>query len=272
MQYLMAKKQSFVILIISILSISIIQAQEFELIKSINTKANAITTDRFGNFYCYGEYKLTKFDINGNKLNEFEDYKSGKITYVDATDPLKTLVYYEDFMVLKVLDKTLSELSSLSLTDLGFFSINTIAHARDGNFWVFDNANFKLKKIDENGDMLYESESFNMLFNTAVQPVQILDYERTLYLNDPKKGIYFFDRFGAYQKMLPLLGVDNVQIIQTMILYFKDGNINSYSPVTLETKSFELPKIGQKIIDAQLQKDRMYILETNKLSLYKVTN
>ena len=272
MQYLMAKKLSFVILIFSLVSITFIQAQDFELIKSINTKANALTSDRFGNFYTYGDYKLIKFDVNGVKLNEFEDYKSGKITYVDATDPLKTLVYYEDFMVLKVLDKTLSEIASYSLNNLGFYSINAIAHARDGNFWVFDNANFKLKKIDENGKVVYESENFNMLFNAGVQPVQILDYERTLYLNDPKKGIYFFDRFGVYQKMVPLLNVDKIQIIQTMILYFKDGNINSYSPITLETKIFELPKNSDKIIDAQFQKDRMYILEKNTINLYKIVN
>lgn len=266
----MARKQSFVILIISLFSFLQLQAQDFELLKSIPTNANAITSDHFGNFYAYGEYKLTKFDINGDKLSEFEDYKSGKITYVDATDPLKTLIYYEDFMVLKVLDKTLSVISSIALNDLGFFSVNAIAHARDGNFWLFDNANFKLKKIDENGGMLYESENFNMLFNAAVQPQQILDYERTLYLNDPKKGIYLFDRFGVYKKMIPLLNVDKIQIIQTMILYFKDGNINSYSTVIMETKSVELPQIEQKIIDAQLQKDRMYILEPHKINIYKI--
>ena len=270
MLFLTDKKRSFAILTISLFNIAILQAQEFTLLKNISTKASAITTDPFGSLYTYGEYKLAKYDIDGKKLNEFEDYKSGKITYVDASDPLKTLVYYEDFMVLKVLDKTLSEIASYSLNNLGFYSINAIAHSRDNNFWLFDNANFKLKKVDENGAMLYESENFNMLFNKPVQPVQIIDYERTLYLNDPKKGIFLFDRFGAYQKTIPLLGVDKIQVIQTKILYFKNNNLNSYNIESFKTKSVDLLPLGNSIIAAQIQKDRIYVLNKNQVSIYKI--
>jgi len=272
MRFLTAKKLSYVILTISLCSFLSSSAQEFQLIQEFTTKGNAIATDNFGNLYVYGDYKIVKYNNEGVKLNEFEDYQSGKISYVDASNPLKTLLYYEDFMVMKVLDKTLSELLSYSLNKFNLYSINAIAYSRDDNFWFFDNVNFKLKKFDENGGLMYESENFNMLFDTTVQPIQIINFGSDLYVNDPHQGVFIFDRFGTYQKKIPLTNIKSIQILQNKIIYFKDGDLYSYNRKDFSNNVVSLDKLDKEIIAVQIQKDRLYVLSKNKVSIYKIVS
>lgn len=265
----MAKKLHFATLIISLfllLPVSSI-AQEYTLIKTIKAKEAKMLTDAFGNLYIIEDFRLTMYTINGEKVGVFEDYKSGKISYVDVINPMKILVYFQDFMIAKVLDKKLSEIASLSLNDLNYYAVDVIANANDGDFWLFDKTDFKFKKITNRGEMVYESERFNVLLNEDYNPKQILDYERHLYLNDPEVGVLLFDRFGVYQKTIPLKGAETIQVIWGRILYFKDNELHSYNEKSFENRSMKLPE-GENYKFAQLQKDRVFVQTDSKIMIY----
>lgn len=273
MQYLMEKKQLYVILAFSLLCLSIKNsfAQEYTLVKDIKTKdATTMLTDVFGNLYTIEDYRLTLFDENGTKKAVFEDYKSGEIAYVDIVNPLKILVYFKDFMVAKVLDKNLSEMSSLNLNDFGFYAVDIIANSNDGNFWLYDKSDFKLKKVSAAGEILYESENFNILIEQEFNPEQILDNGLEIYLNDSNLGILEFDRFGSYKRLVSLKGEKIVQIIRDKILYFEDNELHSYNKNTFVELNMALPK-GENYSFAQLQKDRVYVQKADKILIYSYT-
>jgi len=244
-----------------------VSAQNYQPVKSILLSNAGITTDYLGNLYTISEFRITKYDVNGKLLYLFEDYKNGKIWNIDVIDPMKILVYYGDFMKVKVLDVTLSEIASYSLIDLGYYSISALAHSRDDDFWVFDYANFSLKKVNENGEAIYKSEKFNLLFNESVQAKQIIDYENNVYLLDPINGIYVFDRFATYKKRIPILGIEKMQIIQDVIVYFQDGVLRSYNTKDFREEEMVLPE-GVEATYCEIQKDRLYILEKDRVSIY----
>ncbi|MEZ4979704.1 MAG: hypothetical protein R2772_10455 [Chitinophagales bacterium] len=243
------------------------KAQNYQLIKSLPAKEVKIVTDYLANLYLIENYRLSLYDKNGNSSFIYEDYSHGKISSVDVSDPLKILVYYEDYMHLKVLDKTLSEIGSYNLNDLGYYSISALAHARDDNFWVFDNIAFRLKKMDAAGTALYSSEKFNLLFKETVQVSTMLDYENFVYLNDPKNGIYVFDRFGTYQKRIPLLELNSFQIIQNKLIYFKENSLFSYDLLSFKEEQMPLPEWLQAKA-SELRKDRVYVVESDKVSIF----
>lgn len=242
-------------------------AQTYSPIKSIQSKGADISTDYLGNLYIVNEFRLSKYDMDGKALHVYEDYTNGRITSIDVSNPMKIIIFYEDFMKLKVLDKTLSEMAEYDFNQAGYSSITALAHSRDGDFWIFDNTAFLLKKVEENGKTLYKSEKFNLLFQETVQVRQMVVYEDYIYLNDPTNGIYVFDRFATYQKRIPIIGADKIQIIQGKIIYFQHGKLRAYSPVKLEEEAMELPSWVHPI-DAQLQKERVYIVEKDRVSIY----
>ena len=244
-----------------------VQAQNYEPVKSVVLSNAEITTDYLGNLYTISEFRITKYDINGKPLYLFEDYKNGKIWNIDVTDPMKIMVYYGDFLKVKVLDVTLSEIASYSLSDLGYYNVSALAHSRDDDFWIFDYANFSLKKVNENGVALYKSEKFNLLFKESVQPKQIIDYENNVYLLDPINGIYVFDRFATYKQRIPIVGIEKMQIIQDVIVYFQDGVLRSYNTKDFREEQMALPEWVDALY-CQIQKDRIYILEKDRVSIY----
>lgn len=250
-----------------IFSASFVAAQTYEPVKSIVLSNADITTDYLGNLYTISEFRITKYDRNGKPLHLFEDYKNGSIWSVDVTDPMKIIIYYGDFMMIKVLDVTLSEIGAYSLNDLGYYSVSALAHSRDDDFWIFDYASFNLKKVNENGEVVYKSEKFNLLFNESVQAKQIIDYENNVYLLDPVNGIYVFDRFATYKQRIPITGIEKFQIIQDVIIYFQDGVLRSYNTKDFREEEMALPEWVTASY-CQLQKDRVYILEKDRVSIY----
>ena len=255
-------------LLVLLLGLNGLPAQVYSPINSIQIKGADISTDYLGNLYIIKDFRLSKYDLNGKALHMYEDYRNGRISTIDVTDPMKIVVFYEDFLKVKVLDLTLSEIAEYDFNKAGYSSIIALAQSRDDNFWIFDNTGFVLKKIDQNGKALYKSEKFNMLFTETVQVKQIIDYEDLVYLNDPNNGIYVFDRFGTYQKKLPITGADKIQIIQGIIVYFQNNMLISYNSMELLEKEMALPSVSAASY-AQLQKDRVYIVEKDQVTIFK---
>lgn len=245
----------------------LVSAQEYEPIKSIQAENAQITTDYIGNLYIIQDYRLCKYDSNGKPLFIYEDYKKGKISMVDVSNPMKNVIFYQDNMLITIVDQTLSELATYSLQDLGFYSVSCLAHSRDEDFWIFDNASFQLKKINENGSVIYQSEKFNLLFSENVQVQQIIDFENNVYLLDKQNGIYVFDRMGTFLKKIPLVGLTSFQIIQGIIVYYKDGKLFSYNTQSLLEEEMALPEWLVSLY-CQIQKDKIYIIEADRVSIY----
>jgi hypothetical protein len=244
-------------------------AQGPELIQTINIPVDFIQTDNLGNIYVVKDFRITQFDRNGRQLFVFEDYSAGKISHLDVTDPMKIIVYYKDFMVVRLLDKTLSELSSFRLNNIGFDMVEVIAHTRDRRFWIYNQSDFKLKKIDDSGNVINESELFNILFREAVSPAKIIEFEGVVYLNDPKNGVYVFDQFGTFIRKIPVKGIDQYQLMQDKLLYFDGTNLSSYDLRRLDETMMELPEI-EGLKGAAIQKARLYMHTRNQVFIYRL--
>lgn len=263
MVYLMDKKWNFAIILISAFCLLVgfnkVSAQEYQPVKSwLVDKDASFQTDYLGNLYILEDYRLTKYNYEGERLFVYEDFSLGMITSIDVSDPLKILVFYEDFLGIVALDKTLSLIANYSLIDMGFYSVSAVGHSRDDNFWIYDNTSFRLKKLDKNGEVFYETERFNQLFEELGEVLQILEQENKLYVNTASGNILVFDRMGTYQQSIPLPAFSYIQIIQGKIIYYYKNQLHSYDSPLLETQTMDLPPI-ENIEKCQIQKQRAYL-------------
>ncbi|MCS6935041.1 MAG: hypothetical protein NZM35_07825 [Chitinophagales bacterium] len=227
-------------------------------------KAEIAAADNFGNFYVAGKNRVHKYAPDGRYLFPYEEFRFGRIGNVDATNPLKLLVYFPDFSTVVFLDRFLSPLSTLNFFQLGYQNITAVASSVDGNVWFYDNVNFKLKKMDESGRVIRESQPLHLLLQQTPYPNFMVEQDNQVYVNDPQIGIMVFDFYGSYGKTIPLKGLRKFQIFQGKIIYLEDGKLKSYRPGTFESGEIPLPDTSQ-ITAALVTKQKLMVLKPDSL-------
>ena len=144
------------ILFISLLFIAVtirVNAQRdssFALITTIEGDIQQFKVDNMDNLYILSSTdQLKKIDARGDSVAVYNNVKPfGKQSTIDVSNPLKVLLYYKDFSTIVVLDRLLNMRHTIDLRKLGIFQVSSISQAYDGNIWLYDVLENKLKKIN----------------------------------------------------------------------------------------------------------------------------
>ena len=243
-------------------------------LKKINFFAGNFTdfyADNLGNIYCISPTnQIKKINLNGDSLAIFNDVKQyGKIYSIDATNPLKILLYYKDFSTVLILDRFLNLLSVVDLRQAQIFQARAVAQTYDGNIWVYDELNAKIVKLDYNGNILTASADFRLLFNDDnFLPVKIIDNNSQLFLYDPKFGWKIFDYYYGFKKNLPYTNWLNVQATDNIL-----SGRDSTAFYTIQTSSLNLlkalPDISlSDVMKTQLLINNIFVLRKEGLTIY----
>ena len=228
------------------------------------------TVDNLGFVYLLSsDNQLKKIGSNGDSIGVFNDVKRyGKLYSMDVSNPLKVLLYYKDYCTIVVLDRFLNNVNVIDLRKQGIFQARAIAQSFDNNIWVFDEQESKLKKVGEDGKILGETTDLRLAFDTAPNPVRIIDEDRFVYMYDPTKGMYIFDYYGALKNKLTLLGWRDVQVIGKTIVGRDEHNFFSYEPGTLNLRQRPLPEAISKAEKIRIMPQAIYVLQPTGLQVY----
>ncbi|MDD1475334.1 hypothetical protein MEO41_29325, partial [Dolichospermum sp. ST_sed4] len=78
------------------------------------------------------------------------DKSIGNIGFVDASDPLKILLFYRDFGQIRFLDNSLSPQGNTILLDnIGFGSSTMVCSSDQNGIWLYEPVSFKLTRLDK---------------------------------------------------------------------------------------------------------------------------
>jgi hypothetical protein len=112
--------------------------------------ARAITSDELGNIYAiHTDNTLARYNERGDSTGFYRSALNGKLGTVDATNPLRLLLYYPAFNKVQILDRQLALKSEVDLRTLRIMAPTAVATASDGNIWVYDPINARLLKLNE---------------------------------------------------------------------------------------------------------------------------
>ncbi len=238
---------------------------QLRLIKTIPVRDGYFTTDPIGNIYLVKDNNfIVKYSPTGDSLGVFNDIASGKVTMIDATNPLRILVFYSGFSQIKILDNMMSKKNQLDLKRIGLFNIPAIANSMDGNIWIFDPVG-ELVKIDERLEIKHAYLLRNMI-DFPVSACHLIEKDRVLYMTDSTEGILQFDRFGFY-KTIYRFNAKEVEVINNYLVYYTNGSLNSYNIQTFRSSEIRLPE-PNTVINARLEKNQVYILRNDRLEIY----
>ena len=263
------KKITFFFLIIILCSFS---GNQYLLVKSIPLDANYITTDKIGNCYVVSENnQVTKYTNQGVAEYNFSNKNMGKLKCVDATNPMKILLFYSDFNQITILDNKLALRTQITLRELNILQPLLVCTSVNEGMWIFDQQDFQLKRLDMNLRIVQESGNIIQTTGAKIQPIQLIEADGRLFLNNPETGILIFDLFGTYYKTIPIKHVSSIQVVEENLLYFKDQHLESYHLKTLEEKIIELPeKTDSLTLTIRMEQQKIFLLKKRQLNIYSI--
>lgn len=242
----------------------------YKLIKSIPTEAVNIAVDNLDNIYFLTSTdQLKKISFNGDSIAVYNDVKRfGKLHSIDVSNPLKLLLFYKDFPTIVILDRLLSSRGSIDLRKHNILQASAISASYDNNIWLFDEFNSKLKKINEGGNTILESEDFRLLFNESIVPHQIIDKDGLVYLYDNLKGVYVFDQFGTFKRKIPVTKWNSIFVSDKIISGIHEQTLQFYNTSTLLQHQHRLPETSGSFLTYIISNNRLFAVTKDSLSIY----
>jgi hypothetical protein len=194
----------------------------------------------------------------------------GDIGSMDVVNPLKIIVYYKDFSTLAILDRFLKNVHTIDLRQCGILQAEAVATSYDNHYWVFDEVENKLKKVDDNGNILLSTPDLRTVFDEPYLPEKIMDYNGSVYLYNKKQGFKIFDYYGALQQSLPLTNWNDVQAEKNAVTGFVGDTLHVYNVrvFTEKVEFFNPPQNGA--VRMWQQFNNLYVLKADGLHVFSM--
>jgi hypothetical protein len=243
----------------------------FQLVRTYEGDIASAAMDNLDNLYIISSKgQVKKFNQAGDSSGVYNQVRNfGKISSLDVSNPLKILLFYKDFSTIVVLDRFLTNISTIDLRKFSILQPGAIGVSYDNNIWVFDEYDNKLKKIDEQGNRLFESSDFRSVFNQPVSPQRIMNEDGLVYLADTLNGVFVFDNYGAFQKKIPVMSWQSIAINRSNIISTSSEWISVFNTVTLlETK--KKPAFFTPYLHSFTTANKLITFSNNKLQIWQI--
>lgn len=261
----MNKKIILLLLLFSQFVIS--QHQKLAVIKSDFIKLDA---DNFIGFDGFNNCFYTKNNILYKKVDtillQYQNLNLGKISFVDILNPLKVVLFYEEFNSVIILDNQLNEIQKIEFSKLETpILASAIGMSGQNKLWFFNSLNQQIGLFDLNlnqlqniGNPLKDGITF---YQTNFNYFQFIDK------NNQWNTYTIFGRFfqsGNVEKNTQIQFIDDEKyfFVANEILFLKDVSSNKIYEIEIVEKSFK----------KFYYKDQILSIFTNEgITNYKIT-
>jgi hypothetical protein len=211
---------------------------------AIPGKFSYFKPDDLGNIFALTlNGQLKKYNAAHDSMGVFNDVRRyGRLHSISSGNALRTLLYFKEYRTLLILDRLMQVVNKIDLRKANAFQASLAALGYDNSIWIFDEQDSKVKKINEEGSLLFETADLRIVLGEAIAPNTLFDLGGLLYLYDPQKGLFIFDYYGGLKKKIALLDWKAVQPLGKNIAGIKNGKLMLYTPDMIDLKESELPE------------------------------
>lgn len=234
-------------------------------------KGRLISTDPIGNVYIATRNQLILVNRYDTIFKTFSNLRLGTLTTLDASNPLKVLLYFRDQGKIQFLDNTASELSTpISLNNYSLEQSTQACISFDNGFWVYLPSTFELIRFNQQLEISSRTKNIQQLTGlNELDPIEMKEQSNLLYLNDPEAGLLVFDIFGAFVKKIPIYGIEKFQLFNDQLLYRKAGRLYIYNLSTYTETVHDFPD-NNPPLDFDFSSSKIYLLYADKLVIYSL--
>ena len=257
------------VLLLFIASFSVVFSQNQKLtplkIDSIRFDGDAfLGYDSFGFYYTIKNNVFSK--INTLDTLEYKNISLGKITKVDLQNPLKIVLFYENFNTVIVLDNQLNETQKINFSENTIPILATaIGIASQNQLWVYNTMNQQLGLYD------YLSNNYKTISVPFIESIKSYSSDfNVFHWVDSKNNWYVCDIFGKIISKGIIPDFDSIVIInENQFIYSKDAVLILYDLEKVKKTEIE---ISEKTFKKFYYKDQILSIFTSAgITNYKIT-
>ena len=215
----------------------------------VATKQDSIvlTADQFLGYDQFGFYFSIKNNVlSKTKKEEYFEYKNislGKPSKIDVQNPLKIMLFYENFNTIILLDNQLSETQKINLSENDVPIMATATGiASQNRLWIYNSLTQQIGLFD------YLKNTFQSITPSFQGNLKYYESDfNTFQWIDNNLNWYSCDVFGKITTLGKVTDFDQIQVINDhAVLFSKDGKLqlqdirkNSIYPIENVEKSFK---------------------------------
>lgn len=243
---------------------------DFTHLWTIPVKGEQLMTDNLGNPLVIDKDVLNKYLDNGTFYRTYSNKRLGKISSLDAMNPLKIAVFYKDFSRVLFLDNTLTENgNAIELEKFELEQASQICASYGNGIWVYDGVAYTLTRFNQEMLRNVQILNLNQILGYTPDPKYLMEHVNHLYMSVPERGILQFDIFGTYIRTIPVIGLSKFQVVGNTLFYSQTpGILNAFEMKTLQENQLKLPI--DDYIDWSIYQDRIYLLRKDSLSVFQI--
>lgn len=243
-----------------------------KFIKSVAvSSATAISADPNDAVYLLNPRRnLVQLDSLGRVITLYSPPTNlGRATTIDASNPMKVLLFNQDRQELLLLDRFLRPISSGTLAEFGINeTIRAAGLASDDGFWLFNETDFTVSKLDMRMRRVVFETPLSLVLDRERFDIRMLrEYQNQVYLLDYNSGIYVFDNLGNYKQKVPVTGVAHIGFLGNELYYVKDGDLYFTDLYKQQQRTISFPE-EKKYTTAIATKNRLYLFTGNTTDVY----
>lgn len=219
--------------------------------------------DGLGNNYYIKNNVFIK--QNEQQTWEYKNVALGKITSVDYVNPLKIVVFYEDFNTIITLDNQLNEIQKLNLFEIdNTIFASKIGMASQNQFWIYNALTQQILLFD------YLKNTSKSIGNPIAENIKYTQSDfNNFYWIDEINNWYSIDIFGKVTLLANIPPFEKIQIVDNQKLLFSRDNtlycLNNQSKTIFEIE------IVEKSFQNFYYKDQILAIFTNQqIKNYKI--
>lgn len=259
----------FILFIGCFSSVSFAQNQKIkpDTISHFKTDADAfLGYDSFG--YCYLIKNNVFQKVKGNETFEYKNVSLGNITKVDLQNPLKIVLFYEDFNSVVLLDNQLNKITEINFSQNNIPIVVTfIGMSTQNQLWVYNSLNQQIGLFD------YLKNEYKTVSTPLTETLKYYQTDfNTFYWIDKKNNWFSCDIFGKTTALGKIPDFDTIEIMNTHQYIFSKGNFLFFKDIS-DTNSNTISEIEilEKTFDKFCYKDQILSIFTAKeITNYKI--
>lgn len=235
----------YVLILITSLQVTVVEATDsLRLLRSypLEQPARYFNADHLGNYYLITRSnELVKYDVNGQWVGNYRQQVLGPLEHVDVFNPLQLLLFYPELATLVQLDNMLYPTNRFQLEAVKLGTRSLVCRSFDNNFWLYDERNFRLRKLALDLRQVVEGEWLQNQFSGSIKPNYLLEHNEQVFMTEPQLGILVFDLYGRYVRTLPIKGLERLDAHGEYLYYVKAGKAFRWHLRTGEETPLEYP-------------------------------
>ncbi|MFD1603693.1 hypothetical protein ACFSJW_10740 [Flavobacterium artemisiae] len=186
--------------------------------KQTNTSDVFLGYDAFGYSYQIKNNVFSK--IKGNEIFEYKNVSLGKITKVDLQNPLKMVLFYEDFNSVVLLDNQLNKVTEINFSQNPTpIVVSAIGMSTQNQLWIYNTLNQQIGLFE------YLKNEYKTVSIPLTEQIKYYQTDfNTFYWIDKKNNWYSCTIFGKITSLGKIPEFDKIQIISSSKYIFSQAN------------------------------------------------